>query len=68
MCENYGFSTEITHFTFSTILSIDRLDEHKNASTVVEIFNTITKVFPLKWNIFQSIFFSIRKLFLRGVL
>lgn len=67
ICEKYEFSNESIRFIFSSILSHDSLDKCNNASTAVESFNIISKTLPIKWNVFQSIFFSIRKLFVRSL-
>ncbi len=67
ICEKYELSDEYIQFIFGSILSHGNLDKCSNASTVVETFNMINKTLSLKWNIFQSIFFSIRKLFIRSL-
>ena len=67
ICEKYKFNIESIHFIFSFILSQGNLDKYSNASTIAGIFNKINETLPLKWNIFQSIFFSIRKLFIKGL-
>mgnify|MGYP006330026047 CR=1 FL=1 len=66
-CRKYGLCDESTQFIFDSILSYGDLDKCNNASTSVEAFNMINKTLSLKWNIFQSIFFSIRKLFIRSI-
>lgn len=68
ICEKYEFNDESVHFIFDSILSYGSLDKCNNASTAVESFNVISKTLSIKWNIFQSIFFSIRKLFIRSLL
>lgn len=67
ICEKYEFSNESIRFIFSSILSHDNLDRCNNASTAVESFNIVSKTLPIKWNVFQSIFFSIRKLCVRSL-
>lgn len=66
ICEKYEFSDESIQFIFGSILSHDNLDTY-NTNASVEVFNTINNALSLKWNIFQSIFFSVRKLFIRSL-